>query len=380
MLGASASPSCQVSSPLPPILPAAQALFDKVATYLEADDVDLIKTAYRFGERAHEGQFRKSGEPYITHPVAVASILADWFMDHQALIAALLHDVMEDTGVTKLEIADQFGKPVADLVDGLSKLERLEYQTKETAQAENFRKMVLAMAKDIRVIIVKLADRLHNMRTLDAMREDKRRRIAQETIDIYAPVANRIGLNKVYRELQDLCFKHLHPNRYQVLHKAIRAARGNRREVVSKILDAVKSTLATAGINAQVFGREKTLFGIYRKMHIPDDPGFYEKFYFTPGDLGFTPIETSVGKLGVLVCWDQWYPEAARLMALADVFDALMTRRVYKPPMTLDETTKIIMDGRGKHFDPAVVDAFVACRERFAEIAARYADPVTEHS
>ena len=197
MLGASASPSCQVSSPLPPILPAAQALFDKVATYLELDDVDLIKTAYRFGERAHEGQFRKSGEPYITHPVAVASILADWFMDHQALIAALLHDVMEDSGVTKLELAEQFGKPVAELVDGLSKLERLEFQTKEDAQAENFRKMLLAMARDIRVILIKLADRMHNMQTLEAMAPDKQKRIAKETMDIYAPIANRIGLNAV---------------------------------------------------------------------------------------------------------------------------------------------------------------------------------------
>ena len=266
MLGASASPSCQVSSPLPPILPAAQALFDKVATYLEPDDVDLIKTAYRFGERAHEGQFRKSGEPYITHPVAVASILADWFMDHQALIAALLHDVMEDSGVTKLELAEQFGKPVAELVDGLSKLERLEFQTKEDAQAENFRKMLLAMARDIRVILVKLADRLHNMRTLDAMNPDKQKRIARETMDIYAPIANRIGLNSVYQELEDLSFRYVHPHRYLVLAKALKAARGNRREVVSKILEAIKHKLADSAIEALVNGREKHLYSIYKKM------------------------------------------------------------------------------------------------------------------
>jgi RelA/SpoT family (p)ppGpp synthetase len=266
MLGASASPSCQVSSPLPPILPAAQALFDKVATYLEPDDVDLIKTAYRFGERAHEGQFRKSGEPYITHPVAVASILADWFMDHQALIAALLHDVMEDSGVTKLELAEQFGKPVAELVDGLSKLERLEFQTKEDAQAENFRKMLLAMARDIRVILIKLADRLHNMQTLEAMAPDKQKRIAKETMDIYAPIANRIGLNAVYQELEDLSFRYVHPHRYLVLSKALKAARGNRREVVGKILDAIRHKLEDSGIEANVNGREKHLFSIYKKM------------------------------------------------------------------------------------------------------------------
>ncbi|MDQ5887205.1 MAG: hypothetical protein RL210_2158 [Pseudomonadota bacterium] len=266
MLGASASPSCQVSSPLPPILPAAQALFDKVATYLELDDVDLIKTAYRFGERAHEGQFRKSGEPYITHPVAVASILADWFMDHQALIAALLHDVMEDSGVTKLELAEQFGKPVAELVDGLSKLERLEFQTKEDAQAENFRKMLLAMARDIRVILIKLADRMHNMQTLEAMAPDKQKRIAKETMDIYAPIANRIGLNAVYQELEDLSFRYVHPHRYLVLSKALKAARGNRREVVGKILDAIRHKLEDSGIDANVNGREKHLFSIYKKM------------------------------------------------------------------------------------------------------------------
>ncbi len=266
MLGASASPSCQVSSPLPPILRAAQALFDKVATYLEPDDVDLIKTAYRFGERAHEGQFRKSGEPYITHPVAVASILADWFMDHQALIAALLHDVMEDSGVTKLELAEQFGKPVAELVDGLSKLERLEFQTKEDAQAENFRKMLLAMARDIRVILIKLADRLHNMQTLEAMAPDKQKRIAKETMDIYAPIANRIGLNAVYQELEDLSFRYVHPHRYLVLSKALKAARGNRREVVGKILDAIRHKLEDSNIEANVNGREKHLFSIYKKM------------------------------------------------------------------------------------------------------------------
>ncbi len=266
MLGVS-SPMPSGALPLtPPMLPAARELLDKVAGYLCAEEVELVETAYRYGERAHEGQFRKSGEPYITHPIAVASILADWFLDHQALIAALLHDVMEDTGVTKLEIADQFGKPVADLVDGLSKLERLEFQTKEDAQAENFRKMLLAMARDIRVILVKLADRLHNMRTLDAMNPDKQKRIARETMDIYAPIANRIGLNSVYQELEDLSFRYVHPHRYLVLAKALKAARGNRREVVSKILEAIKHKLADSAIEALVNGREKHLYSIYKKM------------------------------------------------------------------------------------------------------------------
>ena len=266
MLGLS-SPMPSGALPLtPPMLPAARELLDKVAGYLCAEEVELVETAYRYGERAHEGQFRKSGEPYITHPIAVASILADWFLDHQALIAALLHDVMEDTGVTKLEIADQFGKPVADLVDGLSKLERLEFQTKEDAQAENFRKMLLAMARDIRVILVKLADRLHNMRTLDAMNPDKQKRIARETMDIYAPIANRIGLNSVYQELEDLSFRYVHPHRYLVLAKALKAARGNRREVVSKILEAIKHKLADSAIEALVNGREKHLYSIYKKM------------------------------------------------------------------------------------------------------------------
>ena len=267
MLGVSPSLSADAaSSPLPPMLPAARELLDKVAVYLCPEEVELIEAAYRFGERAHTGQLRKSGEPYITHPIAVALILADWFLDHQALIAALLHDVMEDTGVTKLEIADQFGKPVADLVDGLSKLERLEFQTKEDAQAENFRKMLLAMARDIRVILVKLADRLHNMRTLDAMNPDKQKRIARETMDIYAPIANRIGLNSVYQELEDLSFRYVHPHRYLVLAKALKAARGNRREVVSKILEAIKHKLSDSGIEASVNGREKHLYSIYKKM------------------------------------------------------------------------------------------------------------------
>ena len=244
----------------------AQAFFESVARYLKPEDVQLLRQAFEVSRAAHEGQTRKSGEPYITHPLAVAGMLAEWRLDVQGLAAALLHDVLEDTGVTKPTLIEKFGKIIADLVDGLSKLERLEYQTKETAQAESFRKMVLAMARDIRVIIVKLADRLHNMRTLDSMREDKRRRIALETLEIYAPIANRIGLNKVYRELQDLAFKHLHPHRYGVLSKAVRAARGNRREVVTKILQSVSQKLVQSNIEATIKGREKNLYSIYKKM------------------------------------------------------------------------------------------------------------------
>ncbi|BEV73396.1 MULTISPECIES: bifunctional (p)ppGpp synthetase/guanosine-3',5'-bis(diphosphate) 3'-pyrophosphohydrolase [unclassified Paludibacterium] len=244
----------------------AEAFFSAAARYLKPDDVKLLQQAFALSREAHEGQTRKSGEPYITHPLAVATMLTDWRIDAQGLAAALLHDVLEDTGVSKPTLSEKFGRTIADLVDGLSKLERLEYQTRETAQAENFRKMVLAMARDIRVIIVKLADRLHNMRTLDSMREDKRKRIALETLEIYAPVANRIGLNRVYRELQDLAFKHLHYHRYHVLNKAVRAARGNRREVVNKILQAVSQKLVSCNIEAVIKGREKNLYSIYKKM------------------------------------------------------------------------------------------------------------------
>lgn len=244
----------------------ARFFFESVQCYLRPEDILLLRQAYEVSRSAHQGQIRKSGEPYITHPLAVATTLTEWRLDVQGLAAALLHDVLEDTGVTKLALTDKFGRTIADLVDGLSKLERLEYQTRETAQAENFRKMVLAMARDIRVILVKLADRLHNMRTLDSMREDKRRRIALETLEIYAPIANRIGLNKVYRELQDLAFKHLHYHRYHVLSKAVRAARGNRRELVNKILQTVSQKLVSSNIEAVIRGREKNLYSIYRKM------------------------------------------------------------------------------------------------------------------
>ncbi|OGA51003.1 MAG: guanosine-3',5'-bis(diphosphate) 3'-pyrophosphohydrolase [Betaproteobacteria bacterium RIFCSPLOWO2_12_FULL_62_58] len=244
----------------------AATLFKEWSGYLKPEDVSQVEAAYHFSEAAHEGQFRQSGEPYITHPLAVANILAQWHLDPQALTAALLHDVMEDTAVTKTEISRNFGKPVAELVDGLSKLDKIEFETHEKAQAENFRKMLLAMARDVRVILIKLADRLHNMRTLEGVEPRKRSRIARETLDIYAPIANRLGLNSIYQELEDLSFKHLYPDRYRVLAKAVKAARGNRREVVGKMLESIKRRLRDNKVEAQVHGREKHLFSIYRKM------------------------------------------------------------------------------------------------------------------
>ena len=234
--------------------------------YLKPKDVARLTEAYRFSEAAHSGQVRQSGDPYISHPLAVAEILADWHLDGQTLMAALLHDVTEDTSVTKDEISDTFGRPVAELVDGVSKLDKIEFQSAEDAQAENFRKMLLAMARDVRVILIKLADRLHNMRTLGAVPPAKRRRVARETMEIYAPIANRLGLNTLYHELQELSFSHLYPLRYQVLARATKAARGNRREMIGRTLEAIKRKLAEGGIQATVQGREKHVYSTYRKM------------------------------------------------------------------------------------------------------------------
>jgi GTP pyrophosphokinase len=245
---------------------AAPALFKEWSGYLKPEDISQLQSAYHFSEQAHEGQFRKSGEPYISHPLAVANILAQWHLDTQALTAALLHDVMEDTSVTKTEISRNFGKPVAELVDGVSKLDKIEFETHAEAQAENFRKMLLAMARDVRVILIKLADRLHNMRTLEAVESEQKRRTARETLDIYAPIALRLGLNSIYQELEDLALKHLYPDRYRVLAKAVKAAGGNRREVVGKVLDGIKKKLKSTGVEALAQGREKHLYSIYRKM------------------------------------------------------------------------------------------------------------------
>jgi guanosine-3',5'-bis(diphosphate) 3'-pyrophosphohydrolase len=247
-------------------MPEAATLFKEWAGYLKPEDVTRLETAYHFSEAAHSGQYRASGDPYISHPLAVANILAQLHLDPQALTAALLHDVMEDTSVTKTEISRKFGKPVADLVDGVSKLDRIEFETNEEAQAENFRKMLLAMARDVRVMLIKLADRLHNMRTLDAVPEAKRKRVARETLEIYAPIANRLGLNSIYQELEDLSFRYLYPARNRVLSKALKAARGNRREVVGKVGETIEKRLKQDGIEAILHGREKHLFSIYRKM------------------------------------------------------------------------------------------------------------------
>ena len=234
--------------------------------YLKPSDIGRIEEAYQFSDAAHQGQFRLSGHPYISHPLAVAEIVADWQLDTQAVMAALLHDVMEDTSISKQQITERFGKPVAELVDGLSKLDKIEFQSQADAQAENFRKMLLAMARDVRVILIKLADRLHNMRTLGAVRPETRKRVARETLEIYAPIANRLGLDGLYRELQDLAFANLYPGRYKVLAKAVKAARGNRREVVEKILKALKERLQASQIDAEVSGREKQIYSIYSKM------------------------------------------------------------------------------------------------------------------
>ena len=243
-----------------------EGLRQSVAGYLKPADLSRLEEAYHFSDAAHQGQLRKSGEPYISHPVAVAEILSHWQLDAQTLCAALLHDVVEDTEVSTDDISRRFGKPVADLVDGVSKLDRIEFQSQQDAQAENFRKMLLAMARDVRVMLIKLADRLHNMRTLDAVSPAQRRRVARETLEIYAPIANRLGLDGLYRELQELGFQHIHPLRYRVLAKAVKGARGNRREVVDKILEAIKQRLGEAQLESSVTGREKHIYSIYKKM------------------------------------------------------------------------------------------------------------------
>ena len=244
----------------------AETLLQEVSAYLKPKDVAQIEAALAFSRDAHQGQLRESGDPYISHPIAVARILTPLHLDAQAITAALLHDVAEDTDISIELIAEQFGKPVAELVDGLSKLDKLQFETLQDAQAENFRKMLMAMARDVRVILIKLADRLHNMRTLGSVSKEKSERIAHETMDIYAPIANRLGLNSVYQELEDLSFKYLHPNRYAVLSRALKVARGNRREVVSKILESIRQRLDENHIAAEVRGREKHLYGIYQKM------------------------------------------------------------------------------------------------------------------
>src|SRR5690349_10237449 len=241
-------------------------LLNKLETYLPPAQVDRIRDAYEFGAGAHEGQKRLSGEPYIAHPVAVADILADLHLDAPTIIAAILHDVIEDTPTAKDEIAERFGADVAELVDGVSKLDHIQFRSRAEAQAESFRKMLLAMVRDIRVIMVKLADRTHNMRTLGAMPPAKRRAIARETLEIYAPIANRLGLHSIKTELEELGFKSLYPGRHRIIEKALKRARGNQKQFVGKIEDNIQSALDKANVKARVEGREKHLFSIYQKM------------------------------------------------------------------------------------------------------------------
>jgi len=242
------------------------ALADRLSAYLGHDQVNLVRRAYFYAEQAHDGQRRRSGEAYVTHPLAVASILADMHMDHQSLMAAMLHDVIEDTGIAKEALNAQFGETVAELVDGVSKLTQMNFETKAEAQAENFQKMAMAMARDIRVILVKLADRLHNMRTLDAMPHEKSRRIAKETPEIYAPIANRLGMHNMRVEFEDLGFKAMHPMRSERIRAAVRRARGNRKEIVAKIEESIQMCLQREGMEGEVIGREKHLYSIYQKM------------------------------------------------------------------------------------------------------------------
>ena len=234
--------------------------------YLDPASIELVRQAYRYADTAHLGQMRSSGEPYITHPIAVAAQCASWKLDAQALMAALLHDAMEDCGVTKSDLIERFGAPVAELVDGLTKLDKLQFDTREENQAESFRKMLLAMARDVRVILIKLADRTHNMRTLSDMPTSKWGRISSETIEIYAPIAHRLGLNQTYRELQDLSFRFLHPWRYATLEKAVSKSRNRRRDLVHKVQADVDAVFTRLGMTARLAGREKTLYAIYQKM------------------------------------------------------------------------------------------------------------------
>ncbi len=254
-------------TPQPPAtIVTAQELLDTVKVYMSASDVETIRRAYRYADDAHLGQFRKSGEPYITHPLAVASILASWRMDAETIEAGLMHDVLEDTATSKFEMTEKFGAEVANIVDGVSKLDKLRFSSNEIAQAESFRKMLLAMSRDVRVILVKLADRIHNLGTLGVMRPEKRARIARETLDIYVPIAHRLGLNNVFRELQELSFANRYPYRYKVLYANVMALRNKRRTILERIMTETRNALAQDGIRMRILGRDKTIYGIYNKM------------------------------------------------------------------------------------------------------------------
>ena len=241
-------------------------LVKRLKSYLDDDQIARVVRAYEFAERAHEGQYRRSGDPYISHPLAVANILIDMHMDHESLMAAMLHDVLEDCGVGKEQLATQFSPEVAELVDGVSKIAQIKFESKAEQQAENLRKMMLAMTRDIRVILVKLADRLHNMRTLHVMPPEKRKRIALETMEIYAPIANRLGMYNMRVEYEDLGFNAIYPMRARLIAKAVKSARGHRKEILSTLKASIENCLEQEGIEARVIGREKHLYSIYTKM------------------------------------------------------------------------------------------------------------------
>ena len=234
--------------------------------YLPAEQIERVKCAFVVARDAHEGQFRSSGEPYITHPVAVACIIAEMKLDHEAVIAALLHDVIEDTPYTEEQLAEEFGASVAEIVQGVSKLDKLKFRTRQEAQVENFRKMILAMTKDVRVVLIKLADRTHNMQTLGALRPDKRQRIAKETLEIYTPLAHRLGMESLKNELEDLCFKAMYPYRYEVIKRSIETARGNLQQMILRISAEIKARLDEVGIKCRVYGKERPLYYLYQKI------------------------------------------------------------------------------------------------------------------
>ncbi|MEQ5806208.1 bifunctional GTP diphosphokinase/guanosine-3',5'-bis pyrophosphate 3'-pyrophosphohydrolase [Alteromonas sp. NFXS44] len=243
-----------------------EGLKQKISEYLSAERVQLVQDSFVLAHEAHDGQMRSSGDPYITHPVAVAGILADMHLDHETLMAALLHDVIEDTHYNQEDLAEAFGDTVAELVEGVSKLDKIAFSSKQEAQAENFRKMMMAMVQDIRVILIKLADRTHNMRTLGSLRPDKRRRIARETLEIYAPIAHRLGIHDIKNELEDLGFQAMYPMRHRALKSAVKQARGNRKEIIDNIRQELATRLGEHKIEGDVIGREKHLYSIYRKM------------------------------------------------------------------------------------------------------------------
>ncbi|MBS1214297.1 MAG: (p)ppGpp synthetase SpoT/RelA, partial [Proteobacteria bacterium] len=253
----------QVASDYPqPVLK----LRDLLNTYLDPEKVAVVLRAFDVSAPAHEGQTRITGEPYILHPVAVAQILANMRMDHESIAAAILHDTLEDTHLSKEDVQAQFGEEIANLVDGVTKLDKMKFRTRSEADAESFRKLMLAMSRDLRVIFIKLADRMHNMHTLDSMADSSRRRIARETLDIYAPIADRLGMNNMKTELEDMGFANLYPWRYRTINEHLAAMTGNRKEIVENINQALKKRMSDAGVPCRISGRQKTPYSIYKKM------------------------------------------------------------------------------------------------------------------